>query len=1525
MTDSQRVAFVHPFSRRQSKFAQAPGERLAARGKAFAAMREDRKDGKNRGRGEAAAELRPCAAAAANSQAPTISAVCRPGLLAVALVICICALPSGSVKAQAPAFGPPSGSPARAYSMRAHRCPTGQAEAIASQLRREMGGLEQVRIAADPRTSQILVYGPEGLQQEIAARLAAMSGGPPPGVTPGAAPGAGGPQSPQPTAGRPASRSVQLHRSSGAQLERALLAALGQRLAAYPAPRPDTTRYHLALPRGGGLDLAIDHQSGWVTIEGAGQAVEACARLVRLLDQPAAAGAQSMQLISFGPASRRAVQRAAGAIHQSSTSANAHLPMVAMLFQAPGQPPAGPPAGQPGQPGTEAAGLGAPPAGRAGPMAPGGEPPLEEEGGEPSPGGEPAPEGPPPGEEPEEANLVGSVQVELLEGLDVLVVRGLRRDVERVVELIEQIERLSAEAEPAVEVYHLRHVESLALAELLVPLYEEIYLPRQGAVSITALVKPNALLLIGRPENVGRVIELVQKLDRPVAPHTQFRVFRLRYAAAATAQATVEQFFAEREGLGPRVLVVADFRSNSLIVQAGPRDLEEVAAVVQRLDTPVSRAVNELRVFQLQNSLAEDIAPILQQAIAGQGVPGAGAQAAQAAAGGEQKSVMLRFMTIDREGRRQLRSGILTDVRVTADVRSNSLLVSAPEESMELIGALVRQLDGLPAVEAQIKVFTIVNGDASSLAEMLGELFAEPAADQPAVQTAAVEGESSLVPLRFAVDVRTNSIIATGTRGDLQVVEAILLRLDESDARKRQNTVYRLKNSPAVDVATAINEFLQSERQVEQLQPGLLSPFEQVEREVIVVPEPVSNSLIVSATPHYYDEIMRLVEELDERPPMVMIQVILAEVVLNDMEELGFELGLQDSVLFNRSLLSDIVTTTATTFNELGNPVSSNEVVTSATYNPGFNFNNQPLGLSSGQGVSGVPRWIGTQGLSHFSLGRINGELGYGGFVFAASSESVSVLIRALKECRRLDILSRPQIMTLDNQPAFIQVGERVPRVTGVQINETGQINNVTLENVGLILGVTPRISPDGLVVMEIDAEKSKVGPEEDGVPISISATGEVIRSPKIETITAQTTVSAASGQTVVLGGLITKDKQVVSRKVPLLGDLPGVGFLFRYDGKEMRRTELLIIMTPHVVYTKEDADRIRQVEAARLHWCLSDVVEMHEGAALRSRSDEWEDWETQVIYPDMDPAAAGVQPGAPVVEGPEIIPAPQPAQQFVPAEPSQQFVPGPELQSVPVPDEAPLLPLPDSSAPGPEQGPVQLRLREPPVAPDSAQQQPRAFWRLRGRGPFSGRAAGPSTRVVVPVPDSAMRGQRPGPNARSAAQARPPDAACQHAGPPPDTPRFAQSCGYPGGQYAATAQYGVPPAHLPAAHLPAAQLPAAQLPPAGLTSTQSPPAQLPPAQLPRAQFPPDRLAQDAPPDVRWAPDGVQQAVFYGGETRYVSGQMPGRADPAYAPPVQRPDRTAPAYAPPSQAPAYWDSRPERPAPGWPHVPGGDR
>ncbi len=93
----------------------------------------------------------------------------------------------------------------------------------------------------------------------------------------------------------------------------------------------------------------------------------------------------------------------------------------------------------------------------------------------------------------------------------------------------------------------------------------------------------------------------------------------------------------------------------------------------------------------------------------------------------------------------------------------------------------------------------------------------------------------------------------------------------------------------------------------------MTSAFEQIEREVVVVPELVTNSLVLSATPRFFDEIKSIIEQLDARPPMVMIQVLIAQVDLGCTNEFGIELGLQDSVLFDRSLLGNLVTTTTST------------------------------------------------------------------------------------------------------------------------------------------------------------------------------------------------------------------------------------------------------------------------------------------------------------------------------------------------------------------------------------------------------------------------------------------------------------------------------------------------------------------------------------------------------------------------------------------------------------------------------------
>lgn len=1152
-----------------------------------------------------------------------------------------------------------------------YACPQGQAAVTADTLRNEYGVIPNVHVAADERTSRVVVQAPPEVQARIAQRMAAAF----PDLQPVPEKAA---------AGQVEVRQIPLKRIQADQLESALWSTLGSRLtgipeegfaggtpAAQPAGRPSTPPgslrgYRLALLGGGAVTIWIDAGTKQVKLEGSAAAVNAAARLIYVLDSPQDPAGRNVRLMPLHPAQVASVQRAASLMRTASGAPAVDLPLAALLMQP--------------RPDALAAVGNAPLAASLAPAA------RAEA---------PAPSGIRGGARPPDlaglSRIVNPVQMDVIDELGVMVLRGNAQDVEQMMEVVRRIEEFARLTEPEIDITSMKHIDSATMATLVKALYDEVYLPRQGPVSITPLAIPNAILIVGRKENVRTAQDIVARLDQPALPGAQFQVFHLRYTTATSAQTTIQSAFADRgSGLGPAVRVTADPRSTSLIVQAAARDMADVAELIRQIDVIKidQGAVNEVRIIRLDHTLAADIRDIMREAIGlstgaagqpagaqggqqfgpggqqqgqGQNLQGGGAAGAQGRGQNEQRSAMLRFLSFDAKGRRLLNSGILTGVVITADVRANALVISSPPENLDLLEGLVRQLDNLPAAEAQIKVFTIVNGDAQSLEDMLTKLFTGqapgtaggPQALMQLLQNTSSSSQTSLVPVRFGVDARTNSVIASGTMADLNIVEAILTKLDDGEVRHRKSVVIRLKNSPALQVAATITQFLTSERQIlQQAGPGLTSPFEQIEREVVVVAEPVTNSLILSSTPKYFDEVRGIVEQLDARPPMVMIQVMIASVDLGSTNEFGIELGLQDSVLFDRSILSNLQTTTNTTASG-----ASTTTVVSGQGSPGFNFNNGgDLGnignLPAGSGVvtNANPAAVASQGLSNFGVGRTNSTLGYSGLVLSAASENVSALLRALAENHRVEILERPQVTTLDNQPAFVQVGQRVPRITAVTNNAvTGNTNSITLDNVGLILGVTPRISPDGLVVMEIDAEKSNLEPDATGIPIFTSPTGAVTRSPIIDATTAQTTVAAMSEQTIVLGGLITKTKNVEHHGVPVLDDIPVINWFFRYDSTIEDKSELLIIMTPHIIRNQAEAEALKRTEAAKMTWCLNDVTNIFGEAGLRRRTDLWTDGEVPVIYPDNGPLPAGGQPA-----GPEMIPVPA-SQPAGPAKPAPQ------------------------------------------------------------------------------------------------------------------------------------------------------------------------------------------------------------------------------------------------------------------------------
>lgn len=842
---------------------------------------------------------------------------------------------------------------------------------------------------------------------------------------------------------------------------------------------------------------------------------------------------------------------------------------------------------------------------------------------------------------------LSGVSVQATEGG--LVINGPAEAVEAMMRVITEIDRLSLGL-PEIRVVPLKHADSEATAKLLTSVYDTRTSGATGEaaaaqhtrkVGFVAIAQPNAVVVLAQAAEIGDVVKFVQSLDAESAQvGVQYKVFPLKHASAPTVAQTLQQFFQiTREnlaGLRVRVDVVADARINAVIVHAGPDDMIKAEALIRQLDGE-GDAINEMRVFPLKHAVASELAVILQQAIVyrsqlfatGQTRTGQGAPSGQQAQGqplgqqfgpqgglptGQQgqlgglgaqsglsatKSARLRFLTTDRSGK-PVESGILEDVSVFADDRTNSLIVTAPSTSMTLVAELIRQLDAQPGPISELKVFTLKNADATAMLTTLQSIFQTQQtgqgaggalgsalsnrAQQVTFSLTGGEGALSLVPVNLSVDVRTNSILASGSRNDLVAVEAVILRLDSDTARERKIIVYPLRNLTAEEAGQAIDDFLEEQTSVGTTtttggQDGLLTVQQQIRNEVTVTPEPVSNNLLISTTPRFEDELMQLLEAIDRRPPQVVIQVLIAEVMLNDDEELGLEAGVQSSVLFDRSLR---VSNTASAENSL---------------TPGFNFNTtDPLQTPVEMPFRPVPASeVGLQGLSNFGLGRA-AQQGFGGLIFAASSDNLSILLRALKRQQRLEVLSRPQIMTADNQSANINIGQNVPIVTGFTIQQFGVVNEVEREDVGVLLEVTPRISPDDVVLMRVIPTVSSLAGV--GVPIG-TANGEVIESPIINQITAETTIAARDGQTVVLGGLMRSEKSRDVRKIPFLGDIPILGWASKTRFKSKVKQELLIILTPHIVHDDMDAQYIKDVEARRINWILSDVEKMHGSIGL--------------------------------------------------------------------------------------------------------------------------------------------------------------------------------------------------------------------------------------------------------------------------------------------------------------------------------------
>ena len=945
------------------------------------------------------------------------------------------------------------------------------------------------------------------------------------------------------------SGSVQLRKVKPIDFYRKLVGRLGERCVQMNNLQSQDNRSIMKMKTADGslLEVNIDLHSGLIQMTGTKQSITGFAKIVKLIDIPDT-DEQQTDLAPYSQIHYRTVQQVINALEQDMDeypydefgNTEEILPFTQPGGLMPGQ-----------NPNTGRGGVGI----------------------MPSVGSD---DGLTPIERARQSGLFGQVTIEVIDGMEAIVLRGPVEEVARVRELIRQIEEAGAEQEPKVVIHPMQNTDCTRIGTLVRLLYNEVYGTRRGSINITPLVKPNALLLIGKKESIETAIELINKLDFPVNPAHEFKYIQLRNASPTTVKNTIDEFIMNRAQLGTIGTITIDARRNAVMIFASPRDLKEIERMIKEMDNAESEAVSEVKVFALLNSNVTQVVTMLQNAFSGTTTGGGGFTTQNQLT---PRNVMLELQVFDAGIKEVLKSGIISasDITFTANANNNSLLVKAPKDCMDLITAIIKQIDQLPAAESQVKVFKIVNGDANALYTMLQTLFQTTTGGAAGNNTLVTrpgfeEGESSMIQVRFSVDVRSNSIIATGSAGDLNVVEAILFRLDEEEVQERRVYVFRLLNARSDTIVSTINNYLTSERSVDQIDNQLFSVKEQFRREVVVVEDSLTNSLIVSCTPRFYQMISRLISHLDTRPPMVVIQVLIAEITLNNMREFGVELGLQDSILFDRSVNGA----------------------------PGFNFNNQPLGNNTS---APNPDNVGSQGLTNLGVGR-TGSSGYGGFVFSASSESVSVLIRALEERQKVDILSRPEVTAMHNQRATIQVGQQVPYGASVVIDNS-IMNNTEYKDVGVILDVTPRISDDDIVSLFLYVEKSSAAESTGGL------------APRITVSKLQTSINALDGQTVVIGGLITNDTTTTTRAVPFVSRIPVVGRLFEYNLNRCERKEMIVIMTPTIIRSKEDMDKVQMQEINRIHWCIQDVATLIDAKNLRKRGEYYNPTQTKVVTYD--------------------------------------------------------------------------------------------------------------------------------------------------------------------------------------------------------------------------------------------------------------------------------------------------------------------
>ncbi len=473
-------------------------------------------------------------------------------------------------------------------------------------------------------------------------------------------------------------------------------------------------------------------------------------------------------------------------------------------------------------------------------------------------------------------------------------------------------------------------------------------------------------------------------------------------------------------------------------------------------------------------------------------------------------------------------------------ISKTSIILSYPPTGMLIITDVISNIQRLEKIVTALDV------------EGVGELISyiplkfASAADmvKPLASVFQQSGRRTVAPIKIVADDRSNALIILATENDTARIRELLDLMDK-EIPKGAGTirVYYLQNAKAEDLVKVLTGLAQPSKTTTGA-PGTAAAAVSTaafSKNVQIMADKATNSLIITADKADYSVIEEVIRKLDITRAMVYLEALIMEVNANK----SFNVGVEWSMLNNMSI--GAVT-------DLGGQ---------SVGIAGFNTGSSLIPQATASGVSSLQ--------SGFSLGVIGAGIKIGGVLFP----NIGAVLNAYQNDADVRILSTPQLLTLDNEDAEITVGENVPYVSrqDTSVGSLTNYSNYEYKDVGVTLKVTPQINRDGYVRMKLDQTVTKVVSQS----ASVDAAGSKVLTPTTLKRTAKTTVVVKSGETVVIGGMIQDDTDQGISKVPLLGDIPLLGWLFKSRSSSGTRTNLFVFLSPRIIQTPEDAGKIKE------------------------------------------------------------------------------------------------------------------------------------------------------------------------------------------------------------------------------------------------------------------------------------------------------------------------------------------------------------